>query len=574
MNPFRRAAAYLDAHLANILCGLALASLALTPSLVPRPTVFQGFLAGLWFMVGFQLGNALRALWSRIRARSKGPAGDTEKTPPRPWSGRTLALVRAAVALVLAAYVAGYAALVVTWQNDVRSLVDMPPVDGAGHTAFLAAMVLTMGVFYAIARGVAALRRMAYRRTMRRGGSVRTGRRVSRATGVVAILALVAGLTGAGLAAVGKIYADRDAETLAGSVQPVLAGRSGGPGSVVEWDGLGRQGRAFAGGGPSAAHIAEVTGAPALEPVRVYAGLSQGADASARAALVVEELVRTGGFDRDVLLVATPTGSGWLEPQAIASLEYLYGGNTATASMQYSYQPSWVSFLFDPDLSAESSRALFDAVHARWQQLPEGKRPKLAVYGLSLGAQGMAGSFGNLDDLLARTDAALFTGPPANSQPWRGLLANRDAGSPVWQPVYRGGEQVRWQSKPGDFAALGGSWQQPRIGYLQHATDPITWLDPAVILQRPEWLAGPAASGGRGADVSDSMRWIPGVTFLHLVTDMLVSEAVPPSHGHNFGDVAVDGWAQVLPGHGRSDAQLASIQSVIERIDTHDPIWE
>lgn len=70
------------------------------------------------------------------------------------------------------------------------------------------------------------------------------------------------------------------------------------------------------------------------------------------------------------------------------------------------------------------------------------------------------------------------------------------------------------------------------------------------------------------------MRWIPGVTFLHLVTDMLVSEAVPPSHGHNFGDVAVDGWAQVLPGHGRSPAQLASIQSAIEQIDTHDPIWE
>ena len=133
---------------------------------------------------------------------------------------------------------------------------------------------------------------------------------------------------------------------------------------------------------------------------------------------------------------------------------------------------------------------------------------------------------------------------------------------------------MRWQSKPGDFAALEGPWREPRLGYLQHATDPITWLDPAVIYRSPEWLSGPASSGGRGSDVSDSMRWIPGVTFLHLVADMLVSEAVPPSHGHNFGDVAVDGWAQVLPGHGRSQSQLDAIRAVVEGIDTHDPTWE
>nr|WP_237715196.1 alpha/beta-hydrolase family protein [Arthrobacter sp. TB 23] len=242
--------------------------------------------------------------------------------------------------------------------------------------------------------------------------------------------------------------------------------------------------------------------------------------------------------------------------------------------MQYSFQPSWVPFLFDPDLAASSSEALFDAIHARWQEISEGERPHLAVYGLSLGAQGMQGSFDGLDDLLSRTDAALFTGPPANSQPWRTLTDDRDAGSAIWQPVYQQGKEVRWQSKPGDFEQLRDEWRQPRVGYLQHATDPITWLDPAVIYQRPAWLAGSAASGGRGSDVSDSMQWIPGVTFLHLVTDMLVSEAVPPSHGHNFGDVAVDGWAQVLPGHDRSLGQLASIQSVIEQIDTHDPVWE
>ena len=523
-------------------------------------------------MVGFQVGFAVRACWqeSMSRAGRASPGRSRANGPNRAHSG-ALGVVVGVAALV---YLVGYGALVVSWQNQVRELVEMEPVDGAGHLLFLVSMVGTMLVLFGIGSGISAVRRLAEKRVAARGGSRRAVRWASLATGLALVVALIAGVTGAGLGAVGKIYQDRDAETLGGSVQPVGDTRSGAVQSGASWAGLGRQGRAFTGGGPSADRIAEVTGVPALEPVRVYAGLSHGADAMARAALVVEELERTGGFEREVLLVATPTGSGWLEPQAIASLEYLYGGNTATASMQYSFQPSWVSFLFDPDLAAASSEALFDAVHARWLKISEGERPRLAVYGLSLGAQGMQGSFEGLDDLLSRTDAALFTGPPSNSQPWRTLAAGRDAGSPIWRPVYQQGQEVRWQSKPGDFDQLGANWRQPRLGYLQHATDPITWLDPAVIYQRPDWLAGSADDGGRGSDVSDSMRWIPGVTFLHLVTDMLVSEAVPPSHGHNFGDVAVDGWAQVLPDHDRSPGQLASIQSVIEQIDTHDPVWE
>ncbi|NOJ59179.1 alpha/beta-hydrolase family protein [Arthrobacter sp. 260] len=565
-------AAYLRDNWINLLCALALASLALTPSLVPRPTVFQGFLAGLWLMLGFQLGFALRAL-GRVVSRRFGSLAPRRR-PTTPVPSRSAVRWGLIVGAGVVAYAIGYGALVVSWQNEVRALVEMEPIDGPGYLTAVLSALATGALCFGIFRGISAVRRLASGVAGRRGASPQAARWIGRGAGLVATVLLVVVVVGAGLGAVRQIYEGRDAQTLSGSGQPAVATRSGSPQSAAEWDGLGRQGRAFAGGGPSARNIGEVTGADAVEPVRVYAGLSQGAGVVERARLVVEELERAGGFDREVLVVATPTGSGWLEPQAIAALEYLYGGDTATASMQYSFQPSWVSFLFDPELAAASSRALFDAVYERWAELPDGDRPRLAVYGLSLGAQGMQGSFAGLADLLSRTDAALFTGPPANSQPWRTLQETRDAGSPVWQPTYQQGRDVRWQSKPGDFERLGGEWRQPRLGYLQHATDPITWLDPAVIIQRPEWLAGPAASGGRGADVSDSMRWIPGVTFLHLVTDMLVSEAVPPSHGHNFGDVVVDGWAQVLPGHGRSPAQLASIQSAIEQINTHDPIWE
>ncbi len=440
--------------------------------------MFQGFLAGLWFMVGFQLGFAVRALgrvltrkFRKEKAESEplealpegtmldGNAPDAKapgwKTPPAKNS-RAKVLFPAVVGLGLIAYVIGYGALVVAWQNRVRELVEMPPVDGAGHRGFLLSMFATMAVFYGIARGISALRGWVA------GGLPGGVHPLVRCVGPHGPRRCLSGAparwTGRWrVAAVESIYADRDAGTLAGSVQPQCGTDPGRPnpspngtgwaGRVVPLPAVGR-----------APHTSR--GSPAPPPWNRSASMRdcpRGTTCQARAKLVVEELDRTGGFDREVLLVATPTGSGWLEPQAIASLEYLYGGNTATASMQYSFQPSWVSFLFDPELAATSSRALFDAVHARWQELPEDQRPRLAVYGLSLGAQGMAGSFENLDDLLARTDAALFTGPPANSQPWRGLQANRDAGSPIWQPVYQGGEQVRWQSKPGDFAALGGN---------------------------------------------------------------------------------------------------------------------
>ena len=40
-----------------------------------------------------------------------------------------------------------------------------------------------------------------------------------------------------------------------------------------------------------------------------------------RAELAVAELERAGGFERGNLLVATTTGSGWLDPGAVDSLE-------------------------------------------------------------------------------------------------------------------------------------------------------------------------------------------------------------------------------------------------------------
>ena len=127
------------------------------------------------------------------------------------------------------------------------------------------------------------------------------------------------------------------------------------------------------------------------------------------------DLERAGGFDRANLLVATTTGSGWLDAGAIDSFEYLTGGDSAIVTIQYSYLPSWLSYLVDQKKAREAGRELFDAVYERWSQLPQDDRPELFVFGLSLGSFGGETAFSGEYDLANRTDGALLAGPPDRS---------------------------------------------------------------------------------------------------------------------------------------------------------------
>ena len=269
-----------------------------------------------------------------------------------------------------------------------------------------------------------------------------------------------------------------------------------------------------------------------------------------------------------MLVVATTTGAGWLEPQAVDSVEYLQSGDTATVALQYAYTPSWMSALTAPELPTETSSALFTAVRAKWLTLPADSRPQLVAYGLSLGAQANMNSFGTLDAMLERTQGALLVGPTNTTPLWRELQDTRDAGSPVWQPVLDNGAQVRWASKHGDFEQPAGPWRTPRVAILQHATDPITWLGPELIWQRPQWLT----QGNRAPDVSPRMRWIPLVTAVQVTLDMLVSVQVPARHGHAFGDVMLDGWVAITDDGGLDQAARQRIQEVIEDYSVIRPV--
>ena len=53
--------------------------------------------------------------------------------------------------------------------------------------------------------------------------------------------------------------------------------------------------------------------------------------------------------------------------------------------MQYSFLPSWLSFLVDKENARQAGQALFEAVDAMVRSGRRAQRPKLVVFGESLG---------------------------------------------------------------------------------------------------------------------------------------------------------------------------------------------
>jgi uncharacterized membrane protein len=106
----------------------------------------------------------------------------------------------------------------------------------------------------------------------------------------------------------------------------------------------------------------------------------------------MEDLARLGAFERSVLCVASPTGSGYVNYVAIETLEYLTRGDCATVALQYSLRPSFLS-LDRVAMGREQNRALLHALEWRLQGLPEGRRPRLVGFGESLGAHTMQDAF-------------------------------------------------------------------------------------------------------------------------------------------------------------------------------------
>ncbi|MEV0680087.1 alpha/beta-hydrolase family protein [Actinosynnema sp. NPDC050436] len=519
---------------------------SMTPSLLPRAWYLQGVATGICAATGYLLGVGVARLVRRI-----GYHPD--------WS--PLARYRGNVALgaVTCVYVPVALGLGAHWQEQVRRLVGVQ-----ADEEYYYGLVLAIALLVAVAlREVGRLLRLASRR-VGAWGSRYVPARIARLAGVVVVAVLTVlvvngGLVTGFLAVVNSIAAQADRGDFPGVVRPTAAERSGSPGSLVRWESLGKEGRAFVAGGPGADQLAAFSGRPARTPVRVYGGLSSAGSLRDVAALVVAELERTGAFDREVLAVATTTGTGWVDPAIAEALEYVEGGDTAIAALQYSYLPSWAAFVADRNSPRAAGRELFDQVYAAWQLRPVDRRPRLVAFGESLGSFGGQAAFSGLQDMTTRTSGALWVGTPNWTEVWDELTAARDPGSPERVPVVDGGAAARFAARPEDLD-LGTPWGASRVVYLQHATDPVVWWSTDLLTRPPDWLEEPP-----GPDVSPEMTWLPAVTFWQLTIDMVFATDVPAGYGHHYGPVEVAGaWAQVLGPADWSADDTARYRQLVE----------
>ena len=515
--------------------------LSLTPSLLPREWYLQAVMSAVTAAIGYGLGALVGWL-----LRSLIP---WRPSPVVRRAGRWALLVAAVVLIPL------FGVLGAEWQHQIRELVEAPQPSEANYILVVLVTVLLTAALIMVARGIRKLVRLIARLVGRF-----VPHRAAAALLVLVICALLlllgTGLLSRGvLAAANSVFGGTDSGTASGVTQPTSALRSGGPGSLVPWDTLGRQGRTFMDGGPTAAEIGQFSGKPAMEPIRVYAGLKSAPTIEAESALVVKELERTGAFNRQVLVVATTTGTGWVNPAMIDPLEYMYDGDTAVAAIQYSFLPSWITFIADKGPAQEAGRDLFDAVYGVWSRLPADHRPKLVVFGESLGSFGGESAFSGVNDIRNRTSGVLWVGPTNDNTLWSQFTADRDPGTPEWQPVYRGGNTVRFITSLSQLSPAPADWAQPRVVYLQNTSDPIVWWSWALAFHQPDWLRGT-----HPPDVSSAMHWYPLVTFWQVAADLALAAAVPAGHGHTYGMLqGASSWAAIIPPAGWTADRTAEL---------------
>jgi uncharacterized membrane protein len=529
--------------------------LSLTPSLLPRDWVFQGLISGINGAFGYGLGVLIDRTAYRMMLRN------ARWWPP---PARVLFWMKAAVVAIAPTACVLMLIPAASWQRQVSALmgIEGPTTLGYLRTLVVAVAVgaLLVSTFRVLIDAVKLLARILIRRWHLHD---EVALFIGTSIVVALLIMLINGVLVRGFfAGANALFQPRDAATPVGLSQPLLEEKSGSPASLAPWDSLGYQGRNFVATGPHAAELARLNGWPAKEPIRVYAGLHTAPDDQGRLAVLLGELERTGAFTRKVLVVAPTTGTGWIDPVAASSVEMMYNGDTAIVGLQYSYLPSWISFLADRQKSMDSGRMLIDTVHDRWQRLAPDHRPKLMLYGESLGSMAGQAAFGWLPDIRRMGfDAVLWVGPPQASPLWHALILRRDPGTMEVEPRYDNGRTVRFSEAniSADITgAAGPPWVGTRVLFLQHPSDPVVWWTPDLLFGKPQWLIEP-----RGQDRTALMRWYPVVTFWQVSADLTNAEGVPGGHGHNYSNDILDGWVAVAPPDGWTAADTERIRAAV-----------
>src|SRR5215218_1151417 len=340
---------------------------------------------------------------------------------------------------------------------------------------------------------------------------------------------------------------------------------SGSAESLLPFADLGQQGRRYVTDVVTPELIGEVMGEPAVaQPIRTYVGFnSQPIYQTGRAELALAELDRTGAFDRSHLLLVSPTGTGWVDHTLIETAEFLTRGDVATCCIQYGRDPSFLS-VQKVALGQGQFRLLLWGVKQRLAERPPERRPRVLVFGESLGAWTssdvvMFQGIGGFDHY--GIDRALWVGLPWLARCSRSGMAR---GSSTLVPegtvgVFDRHEQLQELSDE-QRARL-------RATVLSHDNDPIAVLGPELLIRRPWWLA----DGQRGRGVPDAMNWRPLVTFVQTAMDAANAMVSVPgkfgSFGHDYRADMVRFVQDAFQLPAATDAQLASIEQTLQSLE-------
>jgi len=529
-------------HMAGLLLGTFFFAMSLSPSLVPRMGAMQGLLSGLSLVAGYGIGVALHQIW--LYFHLPGPA------PRLRWR------LQLTAGLICMMFAVGFVWQAGEWQNELRRMMGMDEIGGI--------QVSTIGfVAGAVFISALALARLFQRTFLFLSARLQrfVPPRVSHLAGLIVAFFLFWSIIDGvfftrAFEAADRSYQQIDALIEPETEQPVHERFVGSPQSLIRWDTLGRQGRRFVSATPTAADIQAFTAQTASDPIRVYVGLNSAESTEERASLALQEMLRLDAFSREVMVIMTPTGDGWIDPASITPLEFLHRGNVASVAAQYSYLSSPLALLSESEYGVDMARRLFQSIYGHWSTLPADARPRLYLSGLSLGARNSDLSFDFYDIIDDPFQGALWSGPPFSSSTWQDITLRRNPGTPHWRPSFRDGSVVRFFNQNGAPDYPPGSWGAFRIAYLQYASDPITFFDPLYFYREPPWM-----SGERGPDVLANLRWFPVVTMLQLAADM-TNRSAPRGYGHWYAAAHYhDAWLALTEPDLWTEAQLDALRS-------------
>ncbi|MGB5336701.1 MAG: alpha/beta-hydrolase family protein [Woeseiaceae bacterium] len=526
-----------------LLLGLLFFAASLTPSLLPRGPAVQGILGGLVTAIGYLIGQVVALIWR---------AADLPLLPGRPAK-----VLIALISIPLVAFFLWVFGSSLNWQNDIRQKMGMEPADALHLATILLLAVATFAITFALGRIVASLFRLIrawfYRVMPPRRANV---------FGVIAVVLILLVITRDGIfdrvvAGLDESYEAAQELFQDAPTPPSDPRMTGSAASIIDWAAMGRYGREFVISGPDAEDIAVFTGRPALDPIRVYVGRANGETPRERAELALAELIRQGAFEREVLIVASPTGTGWIDPGLQDPVEYMHDGNIATVVAQYSYLQSPLALILESSTGLEQATAIQDVVHGYWKTLPKDARPRFYVNGLSLGAWSSmhaTNMFRLLDDPI---DGAYWAGPPFSSNFWNYVQNQRNPGTPWVLPTIGDGSLIRYASHTTDGSEEILNWGEMRIMFLQYSSDPVIFYDAYSLWRAPPWMNDPPA-----ADVSEDLIFIPIVTQFQLALDLALSFGAPPGHGHAYySNDYIAPWVQVTAPEGWSSEDTRRLKA-------------